>query len=269
MRQVDSQNNPLEQAGYVEFCGAHIYSVLHGVADPVARVLLVGPFASERYVSYVPWVRWARFLAARQIEALRFDYRGVGESTGVFEDMSFGSWNEDVEFLARWLKGRSPDVPLILHGLELGALLASKTFANGVGDALLLWAAPTNANEVLRRPLSRQVFMSFNERKPLADYVRQLETDQPLEVEGYPWSGRLWRESFKFEAPLAKGDEASAAWDCGRPVRLVKLDGSPASVLRGSSLGFPVSLNPDLSGLFADNFEWMAKTLAVPQERRQ
>jgi hypothetical protein len=257
-------HNPLEQAGYLETSRAHIYSVLHGVSDPIARVLLVGPFASERFASYVPWVRWARFLASRRIEALRFDYRGVGESPGVFEEMSFDIWNQDVDFLAGWLKRQSPDVPLILHGLELGALLASKTFSSGAGDALLLWSAPGSANEVLRRPLSRHVFKNVYERKPLTDYIRQLEADQPVEVEGYQWSGKLWRESFQCEAPLVEGGEAVARQDCTRPVKFVKLDSGPASKLKGSPMGAPVSLALDLSELFADSFEWIASTRATP-----
>jgi hypothetical protein len=259
---LKTENNPLETAGYLEFGGAHIYSVLHGVPDPIARVLLVGPFASERYASYIPWVRWARFLAERRIEALRFDYRGVGESTGAFEDMSFSGWSEDVEFLALWLKAHSPDVPLILHGLELGALLAGKTFAAGIGDALVLWSVPKNANEVLRRPLARQVFMSFSERKPLSYYVRRLEANQPMDVDGYPWSGRLWRESFTFESPLDDGDGMDALSNDGRPMKVVRLEGGQASVLRGSSLGRYVFVNPNLSGLFADNFAWMARAAA-------
>lgn len=263
--QRNLMENPLEQAGYVEFSGAHLYTVLHGVADPVARVLLVGPFASERHSSYVPWVRWARFLAARGIEALRYDYRGMGESTGVFEEMSFDNWTEDVEFLAGWLKSRPPDVPLILHGLEVGALLASKAFAAGAGSALLLWAAPASANEVLRAALLRRIaadnmFKYGGERKPVADYLLQLETE-PLEVDGYQWSSRLWRESFKFEAPLGEDGEAANAWAGGRPVRVVKLDKSAAPLVKGSTY---ISINPDLSGLFADNFEWIEKVVTAP-----
>jgi alpha/beta superfamily hydrolase len=258
--------DPLEQAGYIEVSGTHLYTVLHGVADPVARVLLVGPFASERHSSYTPWVRWARFLAARRIEALRYDYRGIGESTGVFEDMSFDNWSEDVEFLAGWLQSRLPDVPLILHGLELGALLASKVFAAGVANALLLWSAPANAQEVLRPALLRRIavdnmFKYRDGRKPVADYVRQLEIE-PLEVDGYQWSSRLWRDSFKFETPLGEGGEAGAAWAGGRPVRVLTLDKSAAPLVKGSTYE---SINPDLKELFADNFEWIANVLTASQ----
>ena len=98
-----------EHTGYFAVPGAHLYTVLHRVEEPVARVLLCGPFASERHSSYDPWVRWARYLAQRGVEVLRYDYRGVGESEGIFEEMSFQHWSEDLQLLASWLKSRSPE----------------------------------------------------------------------------------------------------------------------------------------------------------------
>src|ERR1700761_5607578 len=86
----------VENPGYFDVPGAHLYTVLHKVRKPIARALFVGPFAAERHSSYIPWVLWARYLAARGIEVLRYDYRGVGESSGVFEEMSFVEWSEDL-----------------------------------------------------------------------------------------------------------------------------------------------------------------------------
>jgi Alpha/beta hydrolase family len=256
--------NLSEDPGYFQVAGAHLYTVLHAVADPVARVLLVGPFASERNFSYIPWVRWARYLAARRIECLRYDYRGMGESTGAFEEMSLTEWIEDVELLAAWLNGRTPGVPLVLHGLELGALLASKVFESRVGDALLMWSVPKSASELLRAVLLKRVaidnmFKYGDERKAITDYLQQLETG-PLEVDGYRWSSRLWRDAFRLELPAGMEDDGGVACACKRPVRMVRLDQSAEPLVKGSTC---VSINPDLGGLFADNFEWITTALAI------
>ena len=58
--QLHENEQAEERAGYYPVSGAHLYTVLHEVAEPLARMLLVGPFASERHNSYLPWVRWAR-----------------------------------------------------------------------------------------------------------------------------------------------------------------------------------------------------------------
>jgi alpha-beta hydrolase superfamily lysophospholipase len=268
--QLHSDGDLLECAGYFDVSGAALYTVLHEVADPVARVLLVGPFASERHFSYHPWVRWARYLAARGIEVLRYDYRGVGESTGSFEEMGFDHWSEDVDLLADWLSSRSQSVPLLLHGLEIGAILAARSFAQGSGDALLLWSPPAHANQALRSSLMRwagleQLFESAENRRSAADYIRQLEQGLSIEVAGYQWSSSLWRRSFDFRLPANLEDDGAAGAAYERPVKMMKL-GREAAPLVKPYVGYDEV--KDLSWLYACNFEWVADALRISKEDR-
>jgi pimeloyl-ACP methyl ester carboxylesterase len=254
----------MEHARYYPVSGAYLYTVLHEVSNPLARVLLVGPFASERHFSYHPWVRWARYLAARRIEVLRYDYRGVGESTGVFYRMGFDQWSEDVQYLASSFAARSPGVPLVLHGLEIGAILAGRCFAQGRGDALLLWSPPPDANQALRASLRRwagleQLFESTENRRTTMDYIRQLERGESIEVAGYEWSSTLWHGSYEFVLPASLADEGSAWEAYKRPVKIVKL-GKEAAPLVKPYVGYDEV--KDLSWLYLSNFEWVTGALA-------
>jgi hypothetical protein len=251
----------MEHAGYFNVSGAHLYTVLHEVQDPVARVLLVGPFASERHNSYLPWVRWARYLANQGIEVLRYDYRGIGESTGVFEQMTFAAWYEDVELLADWLSSRPTKLPLVLHGLEIGGILAAKALHNGTGQALLLWSPPANAHQALRSTLLRWVglehlYKPIEEVRPAAEYIRLLEQGAFVEVEGYQWSGNLWQESFTVSLPASITDDSNATSVYGKPVRIVKLDKRAAPLVKGGFVGFDEA--KDFDWLFAPNSDWIA-----------
>jgi hypothetical protein len=261
----DELSGGFERAGYLEINGRYVYTYLHRARNPIARVLLAGPFASERFSSHIPWIRWARFLASQNIDALRFDYGGVGESTGTFTEAGFHSWYEEVRVLADWLKAQRPELPLILHGLELGALMAGKAFAGGTGDALLLWSVPKSANDILRRALWRQMFMRFSGRSSFSEYIRGLETDHPLEVDGYVWSGRLWRESLEFGSlpELEAGEIGSAR---SLRVRAVKLEGTGGSVFTRGAMGRYVALNPDLTQLYAQNVVWIWRMLGKTRE---
>jgi alpha/beta superfamily hydrolase len=250
----------MEYAGYFNVSGAHLYSVLHKAPDPVARVLLVGPFASERHNSYLPWVRWARHLAARRIEVLRYDYRGVGESTGIFAETTFNDWKEDVHLLCDWLKRRSPCVPLVLHGLEIGALLAARAFHEGNGSALLLWSPPASAHHALRSTLMRWVglehlFKPSEDVRSVAEYIHQLEQGGFIEVEGYQWSSCLWRDSFDISLPAMMIDDSTATMAYRRPVRIVKLDKQAAPLVKGGFVGYDEA--KDFSWLFAPNSDWI------------
>jgi hypothetical protein len=227
--------------------------------------MLIGPFASERHFSYRPWVRWARYLAARNIEVLRFDYRGVGESTGAFEELSFEHWNEDVRLLAHWVTGWSPKVPLILHGLEIGAILAGRCFHEGTGDALLLWSPPENANQALRSTLLHwaglgQLNEAPENRKTASEYIRILEQDSFIEVQGYQWSSRLWRDSFDSALPAAMKDENTSFEAYKKSVKIVKL-GKEASPLVKPHFGDDDG--KDFQWLYSNTYDWVTGTLAL------
>jgi hypothetical protein len=258
---VQTQLQTDEHAGYFKVSGAYLYTVLHEVPDPLARVLLVGPFASERHNSYLPWVRWARYLASRRIEVLRFDYRGVGESTGIFEEMTFEHWSEDVQVLGDWFQRRSPEVPFVLHGLEIGAILAGKAFHDGTGSGLLLWSPPASAHQALKSTLLRWVGLELlykpkEEVRPAAEYIRQLEQGGFVEVEGYQWSSCHWRESFGVALPTSLIDDSTAASAYDRPVRIVKLDKQAAPLVKGGFVGYDEA--KDFDWLFSPNFDWIA-----------
>ncbi len=256
----------LERAGYFPASGAHLYTVLHEVEKPVARMLMAGSFASERHYSFDPWVRWARYLAGKGIEVLRFDYRGVGESEGVFEEASFRQWSDDLVLLAKWLRDRSPNLPLILNGLEIGALLAGKAFDAGIGDILLLWSPPANANLALRPTLLRwvvadQLFKFGDERKPATAYIRQMEQGSAIEVEGYQWTPALWRESFEVVLPCALDDETHAREIYNKPVKLVKLGKEAIPLVKGGPA--VADIPRDFSIFFGKNWDWLSSALAL------
>jgi hypothetical protein len=195
---------------------------------------------------------------------LRYDYRGVGESTGVFEEMSFENWSEDVQLLVDSFVPRSSRIPFMLHGLELGAILAAREFQRGTGDALLLWSPPQNANQALRTSLRRwagleQLFESIENRRSASEYIRHLEQGGPIEVQGYRWSSRLWRDSFRFDLPMT--DEAAAQEQYKRPVKFVTFGkGQPSGVmshLRSDEV-------KDLTWLYSSSFDWVAQAVGLP-----
>ena len=265
MREAGTTEEVLqEQAGYFNVPGAHLYTVLHPVAHPVARVLLIGPFAPERQFSYHHWTRWARYLAAKRCEVVRFDYRGTGESTGSFEEMSLENWSEDVDVLVDWLLERSPRVPLLLHGIELGAVFGGRIFASGRGDALLMWSPPQNANHALRTSLRRwaaveQFYESPETRRSASEFIRELESGNPIEVQGYHWSSRLWKESFHIGMPSELNGKASC--DLGdRPMKAVTF-GKNAETL---ALPFKrYEEGQDFTDLYSSTSEWISNVVSL------
>ncbi len=263
-----------ENPEYIDVHEEQLYCVHHVPAGSArGMVLLAGPFPSERPYSYIPWIRWARFLAANGYSALRFDYRGAGESTGLFENVCFTAWFEDLMILGRQLKAKFPAAPLALHGLGLGALLSAFAFEQGLGDALLLWSPPASGREVLREALLRRLAADFvvnrnTPRKTFEDYVSDLQSGGVLNVEGYRWSKALWDDAAHFELPAFAEPKSNS--DKSRPWKSVKLQQEHAPLVAGlgqwravnpSAVVRKIPLNPDLRPFFDENLDWLRSAL--------
>jgi len=275
--------NGAESAQYIPLGGERVYAMSYLSPAPRAWVLLCGPFPSDRLISLAAWAKWGRALARNGVSAVRFDYRGTGESTGRFVEIDLDSWMRDVEGVFDWAAARSGGLPVVIHGLGLGGLLAEKVFAAGRGDGLLMWSPPAQARDVLRQGLMVRLSMDMllyraGERRSAKDYIQDLKSGRPVQIDGYDWSGALWAsgERLALDEPYRAPGEGTEP-GTGRPWRHAVLDDgwSPLiksrSTLRAmnprSAAVPPAPLNRDFDGLFAPHVSWILETARAKAER--
>ena len=174
-------------------------------------------------------------------------------------------WCDDTLELARWFQQSSPAVPFVLHGFRLGALFAGIVFDRAIGDGLLLWSPPLSGQDALRSTLARWVRMKqlstpAEQHLPFATCVQLLEEGQAVRVEGYRWSGKLWRSSQELRVPpglmqsegVSASDRPVRAQDPWNHITLLQKSGSPGSRELET-----------LDLLFAENLRWITEALAA------
>jgi hypothetical protein len=265
--------NEFETGQYLDLGGERIYSLTFRSATPAAWVVLCGPFPSDRLYSLGAWTKWARYLAERDIAAVRFDYSGTGESTGRFEDQDFDKWLRDIEWLAAWAAGQAGGRPVILHGLGMGGLLAQHAFAAGRGDGLLMWSPPQQGLDVLKQGLMLRLSMDMllfrmPDRKSAKDYIQDLKSGGTVQIDGYSWSGALWTTGERLALDKAYASPGEGVEEgSGRPWRHVVLDGSLSPLVKSQSMLRAMNpraaivpsapLNRDFTGFFEPNAAWI------------
>jgi hypothetical protein len=252
---------------FLRLDGEQLYCVYHQPCGADAVVLLAGPFVTERPTAYIPWVRWARFLARHRFGAMRFDYRGVGESSGNFESMCFSTWMKDLYRVADHVKQVFGSLPLLLHGLGLGGVLAANAFSQGLGEALTMWSAPQCGTDVLRDALRRQLAIDLGDRgdvtrKTYAGYMEDLAAGRAIEVDGYRWSKALWQDAATITLPDL-GSESKRPWThviLNRSHTPLFSGFGPLHALDLNPFLKPVPLNPNLDSLFSETLNWIEQT---------
>ncbi len=96
---------------------------------------LFGGTMSNKVVSTL-----ARTLKEMHIPTVRFNFRGVGKSTGQ-HDEGIGEIDDLLTVIA-WVKAVKPDCALWLAGFSFGSSIAAKVAATGVAERLISIAPP-------------------------------------------------------------------------------------------------------------------------------
>jgi alpha/beta superfamily hydrolase len=240
--------------------------------------VIANPFALERQNAGISLRRFAEAAVGAGVEAARFDYRGCGESTGAFREASFSAWVDDLmAVVASLAASDASPVPVILLGLRVGGLLAAEAFARGAGDALLLWGAPGSGRAALTEVLRRRLATDFMEGTQDSgressdapatreDYIRDLEADVEVEVEGYPWTRGLWSDAQGFELKLPAEDEGRPWLALGLnrrpPVGVSATTGRKVPVPRPPFWHHSPIAVPDLSALYSESLGFFERVL--------
>jgi pimeloyl-ACP methyl ester carboxylesterase len=266
-----------EEFGYLESGGEQIYYAFHRAKRPEAQMLLPGHYVTERPFAYALWARWARYLADRGISALRFDYRGCGESTGEFERFTFMSWLEDCRALYAFLKAQAPGLPIVLGGIGLGGLLSSQLFAEGLGKLMLLWSPAANGTDALRDTLLRRLAFDManpgsGRAKSWSDYESSLQEGNSIEAAGYTLSPDSWRSAVQMKLALPPSGPEKDMDAHGRFWKVIKLRQAHVPLVPGGGLWQALNpgvqmrlapLNPDLQDFYAENVNWIRSKLSL------
>ncbi len=150
-----------EERFFFESEGAHCYATLHhpaaASADEAARpgIVLCHPLLDFDLYE-VPWTirmvaGYARELARAGYPALRFDFRGSGQSDGEFEHTTLGGCVRDLERAVEVLVEKAGVEEVALVGVRLAGTVAMRVGArDGRVRRLILWDPVPDPNANLR-----------------------------------------------------------------------------------------------------------------------
>ena len=104
--------------------------------------------------------RAAQALSEVGIAALRFNFRGVGLSTGTYDD-GIGE-QDDVRVALAWMRERYPGLPMIAGGFSFGSMVSLSVGGEAPGAAAMLSSGTAGPTVLLVQSMDARPALSFS-----------------------------------------------------------------------------------------------------------
>lgn len=185
-----------EQAVVIDEGEVPLFGVMHGCAGGSERwgLIFCDPFAEEKKCAQRVMVETARSLCAADVTCLRFDYRGCGDSPGMFVDATVEQWLDDISAAVHFAEKNWEVDALGLLGLRLGASLALLTARDlPQVDFAILWEPVISGKRYVEHNIRRSQIKammtdseSFDPRR-----VRESHGARAFDFDGYQVSSEM------------------------------------------------------------------------------
>lgn len=257
-----------------------LFGILHE-PDASARQNLAVVFCAalfeEKLWSHRVLVNFARFLAARGVSVLRFDYFGDGESEGRFEEASVATRVADIADAVEFCRQQTRVDRVYVLGLCYGATLAlCAALREDAAAGVVAWAPVMDgeryAGDLLRAHLSGQMVLH---RKVLHDreaLVQQIMANQTVNIEGYELGRALYSEMIDVDLmALLRGSNKRVLVLQISPAERVESQYAPLIEFSNATVEFSSirelrfwaqqkNVFPHCQHLFAQTADWLTKS---------
>ncbi len=166
-----------------------------GAEPPRAHILFVPPFVEEMNRCRALVAQQARAFAAQGYVCTLVDFYGTGDCDGELADANLARWRDNIDSAVDSLLAED-DLPLVLWGLRLGALIALDYAARTTRALrdIILWQPVTSGKLYVTQVLRQRVASLMVRDLPpeTTKEIRQRLADgETVEIAGYTLGGDL------------------------------------------------------------------------------
>lgn len=145
----DINATPFEYTGENDLKIHGTYHGTHSESSPC--IIFCHGFTGSHLGPAYLFVKLSRALAVAGFSSVRFDFRGAGESEGLFKDMNTASMMKDLTVVAENVRERYTPSKLLLLGHSFGGMIAARCAAPLSADGAILYSPVGNPEGIARR----------------------------------------------------------------------------------------------------------------------